>query len=233
MRQTAYLMIALPALALAACSKPADKETAAPTESAAMTDAAPDSAAEGDEGAQAVDFAAARSGLYTVDPGHHQLLFNYLHQGYSLSWVRWSDWTSEINWNAEDPEASTVTVTVNVPGIDTGVPALDDHLKSAGFFDAENNPQITFSSTSLERTGPTTGKLAGDLTIKGVTRPVTLDVTINKAGFDERNNAYKLGFSAKGTLSRSEFGLGAYVPIVGDEINFIVEAEYLSPAEVK
>lgn len=233
-----FLLSTAAALALAACgqsgSEPAEAATAAPasdtaaeasTPSAATTAAAaPDNAA-----AEAVDLSAAASGVYTTDAKHRHLIFNYGHQGYSVSYVRWRDWTGELNWNAEKPEESSIAVKINATEPDSGVDEFDDHLRGENFFDVANHPEITFNGTSLERTGDNTGRMTGDLTIKGVTKPVTLDVTINKAAFEERANAYKLGFSAKGEIIRSEFGLDYAVPFVDDKVNLIIEAEFLSP----
>lgn len=232
MRTIAIISFALPALALAACGKPAVEEGAAPGAGAAAAESAPaEEAAPPAEEAAPADLSAARSGLYTPDPHHHHLLFNYAHQGYSVSWVRWRDWTGELNWNAEDPEASTIAVTIDARGVDSGVDEFDGHLMGESFFDAANHPTIAFTSTSLERTGPNAGKMTGDLTIKGVTKPVTLDVVLNKAGFDERANAYRLGFSAKGEVNRSDFGLDLYAPFVSNEVNLVIESEFMSPAE--
>lgn len=215
-------------LALAACSKPATEKATAAETPAAETPAA-DTAAAPAAASEAVDLSAAASGLYTPDVKHHHLIFNYKHQGYSVSYVRWREWTADLNWNAENPEASTIAVRINADKVDSGVDEFDGHLRGENFFDTANYPEITFNSTSLVRTGDNTGKMTGDLTIKDVTKPVTLDVTINKAAFEERAGAYKLGFSGKGTITRSEFGLDYAVPFVDDQVNLIIEAEFLSP----
>jgi polyisoprenoid-binding protein YceI len=216
---------------LAACGAPESATTpagegAAEAPSAADTGAATEAPAAASE---AVDLAAAASGVYTPDPQHRHLLFHYKHQGYSVSYVRWRDWTAELNWNAENPEASTISVTINAEEVDSGVDEFDGHLRDAQFFDVANHPEITFKSASLDRTGDNAGSMTGDLTIKGVTKPVTLNVVLNKAGFDERRGNYKLGFSAQGSLKRSDFGLDAYVPFVDDEVQLIIEAEFVSP----
>lgn len=176
-----------------------------------------------------VDPATTPSGVYKPDPVHRHLYFSYMHQGYSVSWVRWRDWTGELNWNAESPEKSSVNVAIDATKIDTGFEVFDGHMKSEKFFDVANHPAITFASTSVKQKGANKGLITGDLTIKGVTKPVTLDVTFNKGAFEERAKAPKLGFSGKTTLKRSDWGLDAAIPFVGDEVTVIVEAEFYGP----
>ncbi len=215
------------ALIIAACGQPTGAAAdAKPKTGGTASEVRVESVAE--EPA-AVDLAAARSGKYTTDPKHHHILFKYRHQGYSTSYVRWRDWTGELDWNAENPEASSIVVTINADKVDSGVDEFDGHLRGENFFNTASNPTIMFKSASLSRTGTNTGKMAGDLTIKGVTKPLTLDVTINKAAFEERGNMYKLGFSGKGVVNRSEFGMDYAIPFVSDEVTIIVEAEFLSP----
>lgn len=220
--------VIISAILLAACGKPATSSApaaeaaAAPTETAAPPPAEP---AAPDE--PSVDLAAAPAGVYANDPGHSYIAFAYDHQGYSYPIVRWGGWTAELDWNPAEPTQSGVSATIDINRIDTGVADLDNHLKSADFFDAATYPAITFKSTSLQVTGPNKGVMTGDLTIKDVTKPVALDVKINRAADDGFAKAYKLGFSGTGKLKRSDFGVDRYVPIVGDEVEFWIEAEFL------
>ncbi len=178
----------------------------------------------------AADLSAAPSGAYVTDPNHRYITFTYLHQGFSRPYLRWRDWTGELTWNAEDPAASSIEVVIDAESIDSGVDDFDGHLKSADFFDVANHPEIAFVSTSVERTGATAGTVTGDLTIKGVTKPVTLTVAFNLAAAG-RDGTPKLGFSAKGTVKRSDFGVDKYVPYVSDEVDVIIEAELVSSAD--
>ena len=173
----------------------------------------------------------AASGVYTTDLKHRYITFSYSHFGYSDPWVRWRDWDATLDWNAEDPAASSVSVVINAASVDSGVDEFDGHLKGERFFDVENHPEITFVSTNVEKTGETTGKIIGDLTIKGVTKSETLDVIFNNGGFDQRKNAHKLGFSGKATVKRSDYGVDFLAPGVSDEVEIIVEAEFLKPVE--
>ncbi len=172
------------------------------------------------------DYAAAPSGLYNTDAGHRYITFTYLHQGFSSPYLRWNDWDGELNWNAENPEASSIAVTIDAASIDSGVDEFDNHLKSADFFEVEKFPSITFESTEVKMTGPNTGVVTGDLTIRDQTKPVAVDVTFNKAAYVDRAEAHKIGFSGKTTLLRSDFGVGRYAPVVGDEVTIIIETEF-------
>lgn len=224
-------------LLLAACgNEPEPAETADDTST--ITDETADGSletvatadAEATAAPTGVDYAVAESGTYTPDDGHAYIVFSYNHLGFSNPMVRWGDWDANLNWDADNPENSTLDVTIDATSVDTGVDEFNGHLNSADFFNTAEYPQISFTSTSLEVTGPDSGILTGDLTIKDMTMPVTMDVTINKAGFEDRGNVYKLGFSGRTTVLRSDFGLDAYVPDVSDEVDIIVEAEFEKPA---
>ena len=169
--------------------------------------------------------------VYKTDPKHRYITFSYSHFGYSDPWVRWRDWDATLDWNAEDPAASSVSVVINAASVDSGVDEFDGHLKGERFFDVENHPEITFVSTSVEKTGDTTGKIIGDLTIKGVTNSETLDVVFNNGDFDQRKNAHKLGFSGKTTVKRSDYDVDFLAPGVSDEVEIVIEVEFLKPAE--
>src|SRR5690606_23570296 len=106
-----------------------------------------------------------------------------------------------------NPNAAKVSVTFNIADMTTTVPAFTEHLLSADFFEAEKHPTATFTSTSVEASGET-AKITGDLTIKGVTRPVTLEAKFFGAGINPMSNKLDVGFSATAQIKRSEFGLG-------------------------
>lgn len=221
-------------IALAACGETpvsADEQSAPPAPEAVAA-SAPE-AGEAPESVEAaapeVDLAQAPSGAYQTDPNHHYITFSYSHMGYSHPQVRWRDWTGALDWNAEDPGASAISVKINAASVDSGVDEFNGHLQDERFFDVANHPEITFVSTSIERTGPSAAKVAGDLTIRGVTRPVTLDAVVNRAANDDFAKAYKLGFSGKTTVKRSDFGMDAYVPFVSDEVEIAIEAEFVMP----
>lgn len=209
------------ALTLAACGQ---STTPAPTETEVET-------ANAQHATETLESRAV-SGVYTPDAKHRYITFSYMHQGYSRPWVRWRAWTGELNWDAETPENSSVSVTIDAEAVDSGVDEFDGHLRGERFFDTANYPAVTFVSTSVAKTGVDTGTITGDLTIKGVTKPVTLDVKFNKGAYEERGNRYKLGFSATTSVIRSEFGMDFLVPVVSDQVDIVIETEWmmLAPA---
>lgn len=223
------LSAVISSIALAGCGNQAEK--AAPAEPAAATEPAPAAEALAESVEAPFDVSATVPGVYKSDAAHAYITFSYDHQGYSRPWLRWRSWTGDLNWNPADPSQSSIAVVIDAASIDSGVDKFDEHLKSADFFDVANHPQITFNSTSVTVDGPATAKVAGDLTIKGVTKPVTLDVKINRAADDDFAKGYKLGFSGKTSVKRSDFGVDKYTPIVGDDVEIIVEAEFVMPKE--
>ncbi len=171
-------------------------------------------------------FEATPSGEYVIEKGHAYINASYLHQGFSRPILRWLGWDSTLNWNAEDPTQSSVIVTMDAASVDSGIAKFDEHLKAADFFDVENFPTITFQSIKLEKRDGLTGQMTGDLTIKGITKPVYLNVVFNKGALDFWDNT-RLGFSAKGQIMRSDWGLGKYSPATSDLVDLVIEVEYI------
>ena len=175
--------------------------------------------------APGVNISDAPSGTYKAEAGHAYIAFSYDHQGYSKPILRWGEFDGTVVLNAESPEKSSVSVTIPVASIDSGVEAFDGHLKGAGFFDAETYPTITFKSTEINQIITGSGQLTGDLTIKGVTKPITLNVKLNKVGQNFRSGADMFGISATGSLKRGDYGLDKYLP-VAEYINLMIEVEF-------
>jgi len=171
--------------------------------------------------AQAPAFAAD---TYTLEPTHTSVTFQYTHFGFSHPTGKFMNAVGEVTLDDATPANSSVEVSFAIAGVNTGVPALDEHLKSADFFDAAQFPTATFKSTRVEPTGAATARVTGDLTIHGVTKPVTLDVTLNQKG-PNMMKKITAGFTARGTINRSDFGIGKYVPAVSDQIDLYIEAE--------
>lgn len=229
------LLISAAAIGLAACSKKPAADTAPASSAPASVEAEAATPAATEE--PAVDLKGAPTGAYVTEAGHRYITFSYSHQGLSKPWLRWRDWKGDLTWNAEDPTKSSISVVINTPSIDTGVDDFDGHMKSPDLFDVAKFPVATFKSTSIERTGPNTGKITGDLTIKDVTKPITLDARINAARFapdrkDPGVGKYKLGFSATAQMKRSDWNMGYAVPFVGDDVEIVVEAEFESPQPI-
>lgn len=161
---------------------------------------------------------------YTLDPTHTAVTFHINHFGFSSPSGKFMNAEGTVTLDQESPEKSKVEVTIPVSAINTGVEKLDEHLKSADFFDVENHPNATFVSTSVDVISEDTAKVHGDLTIHGVTKPVTLDVRLNQIA----ENMFKkqtAGFSASATIKRSDFGISTYLPGLSDEVRLDIESE--------
>ncbi len=169
---------------------------------------------------------------YTLDNGHTQVLFSWNHFGFSNPTANFNTISGTLKWDEKKPTDSSVSVTIPLDGLDTHVAKLDEHLKSPDFFDAAKYPNITFNSTKVVKGAKkNTYKVTGDLTVHGVTKPITLDVVINKVGIHPMIKKPDVGINATGTLKRSDFGVAAYVPNVSDEIKLNITAEALGAAE--
>ena len=173
------------------------------------------------------DLSEVPSGEYNLDNYHGYITFTYTHLGFSNPRVGFNRFDAKLELDSSDPENSVVEVTIDATSIDSRVAEFNEHLNSADFFNTAEYPTITFRSTRVEATGGNTFKVAGDLTILGTTKPVTLTTTINKAGNHPMQNVPAVGVSASAKLMRSEWGLGAYVPAVSDEVELSIEVELL------
>jgi len=173
----------------------------------------------------AADLSGVPSGLYTVDPTHAYITFSYNHLGMSNPVLSFDDFTVDLNLDNEDPTKSTVMVTIDANSIVAGSDKWRDHITGDKFFDTANHPEITFTSTSVEAARDGNYKVMGDLTIKGESKPVALDVTINAAMNHPMSGDPVIGLQATSELLRSEFGMTTALPHVSDEIALSVTAE--------
>jgi polyisoprenoid-binding protein YceI len=162
---------------------------------------------------------------YKLDPGHTMVLFSWSHFGFSNPTANFGISDGTLVFDQQNPSKSSVEVTMPLANLDTHVPALDNHLKEPDFFDAGKFPTVTFKSTSVQSVGGNHYKVTGDLTVHGVTKSVVLNATLNKSGAHPMTGQPAIGFNATGTLKRSDFGLGAYVPKVSDEIKLDITTE--------
>ena len=167
---------------------------------------------------------------YDLDPNHTRIDFSWTHFGFSHPMGRFNRFEGDFRFDPADPTQSSVTVTIPVDSIDTGVAKLDAHLKTDEFFDVARYPTATFKSTRVERSGEHDLKVTGDLTLHGVTRPVVLDVVVNRIGQHPMAGRAAAGFDASATIRRSDFGISNYVPNVSDEIRLSISTEAMVPA---
>ncbi len=162
---------------------------------------------------------------YQLDPNHTMVLFSWSHFGYSNPTADIGLGEGTVVFDEQHPERSSVEVTLPLAKLDTHVVALDKHLREADFLDAGKYPVIRFKSTGVQPQGNHKFKVTGDLTVHGVTRPIVLDATLNKLGPHPMNKSQSIGFDATTSLKRSDFGVGAYVPNVGDELHVRITTE--------
>jgi polyisoprenoid-binding protein YceI len=166
---------------------------------------------------------------YQLDAGHTMVLFTWNHFGYSNPTANLGLGEGTLVFDEQHPAQASVQVTLPLSNLDTHVPALDKHLKEGDFFNADKFPTVTFKSTKVQPLGGHKFKVTGDLTVHGVTKPVVLDATLNKVGPHPMMKVQAIGFDATATIKRSDFGVGAYVPAVSDEIKIHITTEGAVP----
>lgn len=174
------------------------------------------------------DTTYAPSGTYRLQPSHSQLIFSIRHLGLTDYYGRFDKVSGTLNFDANEPEKSATQVTIDMTSLDTPSERLNEELKSSSTFATDQFPTATFKSTSIQRTGPDTGQITGELTLKGVTKPVTLDVVFNGGEHDPLNSAFALGFHATATIKRTDFGLTGMVweSLVGSDVKLDIEAMF-------
>lgn len=167
---------------------------------------------------------------YVMDPDHTDVVATWSHMGFSNPMAHFGDVDGTIVYDPDDVARSSVTATIPLTGLDAHVEKFDAHLRSDELFDIAKFPTITFRSTRVEAAGSDKAlRVTGDLTVRGITRPVTLDVTLNGMGEHPMAKRPAIGFDATTTLTRSDFGLGYAVPAVSDEVRIRVTTEALAP----
>ncbi len=175
---------------------------------------------------------------YEFDRGHTQIRISWNHVGLSEQSALFRDYSGTVTFDQEDVSNSSVNVTIDPASVDTGVPDFDKHLKSSDFFHVEEQPEVTFETTNVVRTGKNSGRMTGDLTIKGITKPVTLDLQLNYVGehplgafIEKYKGRQAAGFKATGRVLRSEFDLGMNAPLVSDWVDIEINTELYRDAE--
>lgn len=165
---------------------------------------------------------------FNADPAHSEVGFSITHLGISDVTGTFRDFKATINSEKEDFSDAVVEATVNVASIDTRVEARNEHLKSADFFDVAKYPEMTFKSTALKKAGTNKYKITGNLTIKGITKPVTLDLTYRGSAENPASKKTASGFKLSGMIKRTDFGIGSGFPspVLSDEVAININAEF-------
>jgi polyisoprenoid-binding protein YceI len=168
--------------------------------------------------------AVSAADTYSIDPAHTHATFSFQHMGFSTFHGKIPAQSGTIVLDAAKKTGS-IDVQFELKSISTGVPKFDQHLQSKDFFEVTAHPTASFKSTKVAFKGDSPSSISGDLTIRGVTKPVTLEVTGFKCGPHPMMKVAACGANATATIKRSEFGLGYALPAVADEIGLMIEVE--------
>lgn len=172
----------------------------------------------------------AQAADYRIDTNHSTVVASWKHFGFTRTVIQFSSLDGVVSYDPANVAQSKVDVRIPISGLVTGVADFRDHLGSSQFFDIAKFPEARFTSTAVTAAGPSRLKVVGNLTIKGITRQVTLDATLNKAAVQPMARRDAVGFSATGTIRRSEFDMGDYAPNVDDEVELQIFVEAIVPA---
>ncbi|MHC3127770.1 hypothetical protein OB03_10990 [Brevundimonas sp. GN22] len=169
-----------------------------------------------------------QAGTYKLDSSHGNITWSVNHLGFSQYYGQFANATAELKLDSANPSASTLTATIPMGDVATTSAGLTRHLKNADFFDVENHPTATFTSRSLrvDASDPTKATVEGDLTLRGVTKPVTMEVKFNQAG-PSMGGTYKAGFDGRAMIKRSDFGITYGLPAIGDDVKLHIEGEFV------
>ena len=172
------------------------------------------------------DPAKVEAGTYDVDPNHTQVMFSVSHMGFSTYTGTFSGASGELALDPGNAGASALKVKVPVASVMTTSGKLDEELKSAQWLDAGQYPDMAFVSTKVTPAGKTKAKVVGELTIHGVTKPATLEVSFVGAGANPLDKKYTVGFEAIGEIKRSDYGVKTYVPLIGDTLHLRIAGAF-------
>lgn len=177
---------------------------------------------------QAADRQAAEveAGTYAMDPNHTQIVFSVMHMGFTPYYGRFSSPSGTLVLSPKVPAESKLTAIIPAATISTTSDKLDGELKGQQWLDVAKYPQVTFRSTKIVPTSKDSAKVTGDLTLHGVTKPVTLDVHFVGAGINPLDKTYTVGFQATGEISRSDFDVKTYVPLIGDAVQITLSGAF-------
>lgn len=162
---------------------------------------------------------------YVLDREHVWITFRVAHLGFAQAVGTFSNTTGEVVFDIDQPAASSVRARIDLNTVHTALPERDKWLLSEKALNAAKSPFAIFESTKVEVTGKNTGTITGNLTLNGVTRPVTFQTTFNRIGVNPLIKKEVIGFSATGSFKRSDFDFKAFLGPLGDEVNFAIELE--------
>jgi polyisoprenoid-binding protein YceI len=173
----------------------------------------------------AADPSRVVAGTYKVDTGHTQVLFTYLHLGFTEYTGQFTQPTGSLVLDPKNPANDKVEISFPIDKVATTVPGLNAHFQTPQIFDSAKYPEARFTSTSVTVHG-TTATIVGNLTLKDVTKPITLEARFVGAGASMGGKPY-VGFAATATLNRSDYHLGFLVPMVADKVDLVINAGFV------
>lgn len=168
---------------------------------------------------------ALREGQYALDRDHAALLFKVSHLGFAKYVGRFERFDVSLDFDADNPEAARVDAVIDMTSLDVANDPFANTLMGPNWFDAGQYPEAFFRSTGIEVIGENTGVMTGELTMHGVTNPVTMEVTFNGGGRDRLRSAYVIGLSAVSEIDRRDFGVDRFTGFVGNKVELEIEAE--------
>ena len=171
--------------------------------------------------------AEVQAGAYKLDSSHGKITWSVDHLGFSKYYGQFVNVSAELTLDPANPAASTLTATIPLTDVAPNDDGLKRHLQTADFFDTANHPVATFRSTRIvvDPSDPDEATVYGELTLRGVTKPVTMEVDFNQAG--QTRGGYKAGFDGEATIRRSDFGITYALPGVSDEVELHIEGEFV------
>ncbi|MBB3971770.1 YceI family protein [Hansschlegelia beijingensis] len=173
----------------------------------------------------AADVSKVQAGAYKADPNHTQVVWSVDHMGFSTLTGMFGQITGSLTIDPKEPAKAKLEVEVPMSGLAVTSEKFAKHLATPEFLDVAKHPTATFRSTSIEASGDK-ATIVGDLTLHGVTKPVTLQAVFHGVGVNPMNKAETIGFSATGKVKRSDFGLGAFAPVVSDEVDLTIAGAF-------
>jgi polyisoprenoid-binding protein YceI len=172
------------------------------------------------------DPGAVRPGTYAVEPSHSRVQFTVSHMGFTEWYGDFTGLSGTLRLDPARPASSKVDIAIPVASVSTTNATLDGELRSGDWLDAARFPTMRFVSTRVVRTGPGRATIEGNLTLHGITRPVSLAASFNGAGINPLSKAYTIGFNASAAIRRSDFAVTKYVPLVGDRMTIRISVAF-------
>lgn len=173
------------------------------------------------------DFVELKSGDYTLDKTHARLLFKIRHLGLSSYVGRFNDFDATLTFDPSDMASASLTTVIDMRSLDINDEGLTDDLLGRSWLRTAEFPQATFNSTQVSPISDTEFEFTGNLSWRGVTKPIVIKAVFEGGANNMLSGKYTLGFSAKGRFLRSDFGMDKYIPLVGDEVVIETYAEFL------